>query len=255
MEDTFMPIDKLGRYLIRGYDWGLAVRNMDAPLQNASEISELPPVLPEEAKNAVSELFAGDPADIALLERADAIVDRWPELEDLREYLSDLCVLRIIVEGGQRDDDFFESKEWDAIEEQTGERGTELLNLLVYIRDCLENEAKPSISDFLYEFLMVDEEDFQDEMVIYEDFIRHQDMAESGSLKQLIQTGNGLRSVEMQEIFTPVMLFFKDRELKPGKVMLHLLNESRVPELHAGIYLLLTGFYLADSASGKASLN
>jgi hypothetical protein len=254
MENTSLPIAELSRQLIRGYDWGLSVRNMDEPLQNPAQISDLPPVLPEEAKTDFYSLFSKEKADIDLLEKADAVVDKWPELEDLREYLSDLCVLRIIVESGEREDDeFLESAEWDAIVDQTGERGTELLNLLVYLRDCLENQADPSLTDFLYEFLMVDDEDFQDELSIYEDFIRNQEMAEKGSLKQLIQTGNGLETTDMQEIFTPVMLFFKDRELKPGKVMLNLLNESQVPELHAALYLLLTGFYIADS--GKASLN
>lgn len=253
MENTSLPIAELSRQLLRGYDWGLAVRNMDAPLQNPKEISELPAVLPEEAKAAFFGLFTDEKADIDLLEKADNVVDKWAEMEDLREYLSDLCVLRIIVESGEREDDFLESPEWDAIVDQTGERGTELLNLLVYLRDCLENQADPSLTDFLYEFLMVDDEDFQDELSIYEDFIRNQEMAERGSLKQLIQTGNNLKTTEMQEIFTPVMLFFKDRELKPGKVMQNLLNESQVPELHAALYLLLTGFYIADS--GKASLN
>lgn len=249
MENSSSMIAELARQMLRGFNWGLAAQELDAPMRKPAEISALSMALPETAETALVDLFSNGPANAELISKADAVIDAWPQLEDLREYLVDLAVLYIIMEGGEQEgEEFLDGPEWAKIESVTEDRGTELLNLLVYLRDCRENEAEPSLDDFLDEFLLVSDEDFQEELSIYEEFIRSRDLVE-GSLKQLLQAGNAIRDPEMGEIYTPTMLFFKDRELKPGKLMMHLLNESRLPELHAALYLLLTGFYISDRAA------
>ncbi|MEM0996180.1 MAG: hypothetical protein AAGN35_03835 [Bacteroidota bacterium] len=251
MQENHLPISHFALQALQGLAWGLAARQLHDPLRKPEAIDSLPETLPEGAYTAVSDLFSQPDADIDLVGKADAIVDQFPDLEDLREYLMDLCALRIIEVGSEQEgEEFLEGKNWEQVEAKMEARGTELLNLLIYLRDCRENEIEPTLVDFLQEFLMVSDEDFQEELAIYEDLIRHQDLVD-GSLKQLIQTGNNLRDPEMQEIFTPTMLFFKGRLSGSSKLMLHLLNGSRIPEVHAAIYLLLVGFYRADAASSQ----
>ncbi|HHG85068.1 MAG TPA: hypothetical protein ENJ82_10020 [Bacteroidetes bacterium] len=252
MENTSQLIAELARQMLRGFNWGLAARTQEIPLRKPEEISQLAQSLSKEGETAVMELFTKFPANADIIAKADLVVDTWSALEDLREYLIDLCLLRIIVEGGEQEgESFLDGAAWEKVEQVTEDRGTEMLNLLVYLRDCGENETEPSLDDFLNEFLLVSDEDFQEELGIYEEFIRSRDIID-GSLQQLIQAGNAIRDPEMQEIYTPTMLFFKSRELKPGNLMLHLLNESRSPELHAALYLLMTGFYISD---GQANFN
>jgi hypothetical protein len=65
-------------------------------------------------------------------------------------------------------------------------------------------------------------------------------------LKQLIQIGNHGQDSEMREIFTPVMLFFREAEEKPGKLTLALLEGSALPELHCALYRLLCDAFKAE---------
>ena len=116
--------------------------------------------------------------DTAFVKAVDALVDAHSEIEDLREFLVDLAILQVITGGGEEGVDFLDSEDWQQMEADTEDRGTELLNLLVYLKDCAENEARPSLDDFLTEFLLVEEDEFQDEFFIYEPVIRHAGLLE-----------------------------------------------------------------------------
>ena len=51
-------------------------------------------------------------------------------------------------------EEYFDSEEWEEIEEKTVERGTELLNVFLYINEANDADAEISIGDFLNEFLL-----------------------------------------------------------------------------------------------------
>jgi hypothetical protein len=113
------------------------------------------------------------------------------------------------LENNQQDEDYFDTKEWLDIEDKTIERGTELLNLFLYISESKETESPISLEDFLHEFLLVDEDEFQDEHRIYEPLIEHQEVgeAEMESIRAIEQ--NILPSSEIKELFVPIVLFFQ----------------------------------------------
>src|SRR5690606_40187841 len=67
----------------------------------------------------------------------------------------------------------------DLIEEETIDRGSEMLNILLYLRECADDDIEPSLEDFLKEFLLVEEDEFQDEYRIYEKLIANQILIES----------------------------------------------------------------------------
>src|SRR5688572_1047826 len=61
----------------------------------------------------------------------DRTVDDNPKLEGLREILFDLLMINFFSADVKKlEEDYLDSKEWEDIEEETLDRGTELLNLL-----------------------------------------------------------------------------------------------------------------------------
>jgi hypothetical protein len=103
-----------------------------------------------------------------------------------------------------------ETPEWEQIEEQTLDRGTELLNLLLYLNECEDEDIEPGLDDYLKEFLLVDEDEFQDEYRIYEPVIAHQVLMES-PVEEINKVAAKLpEDSELKEIFYPMMCFFKN---------------------------------------------
>src|SRR5690606_22258280 len=112
--------------------------------------------------------------------RLDAVFDDFHGFEEMREVAFDLLLINFFAADAEKlEDDYLESDEWEAIEDQTIDRGTELLNVLLYLRECADESIEPQLSDYLKEFLLVDEDEFQDEHRIYEPVIANQLLVES----------------------------------------------------------------------------
>ncbi|MDO8994606.1 MAG: hypothetical protein Q7U83_16180, partial [Daejeonella sp.] len=110
----------------------------------------------------------------------DSVFDDQPVFEPLRELFFDLLLINFLNEDVRKlEEDYLDSPEWEKIEESTIDRGTELLNLLLYLQECQDEAIEPELSDFLREFLLVDEDEFQDEHRIYEEVIANQILVES----------------------------------------------------------------------------
>ncbi|WP_316803753.1 hypothetical protein [Pedobacter nototheniae] len=147
------------------------------------------------------------------VEAFDEVFDSNPKFEELREVYFDLLMVNFFSSDVQKlEEDYLESEEWANIEEETIDRGSELLNLLLYIKECHDEDLDPELSDFLKEFLLVEDDEFQDEFEIYEELISNQQLAES-SVEEICKTAPTLNiSDEMQELFVPFMVFFLDVE-------------------------------------------
>ncbi len=150
--------------------------------------------------------------ELGFLEKVDAFdaaFDEYPVFEELREVCFDLLMINFFANDMKKlDEDYLDSEEWAAIEEETIDRGTELLNLLLYINECHDERIKPELGDFLKEFLLVEEDEFQDEFHIYEDLISNQQLAESSIEDICSHAGMVDLGEEMEELFVPFMAFF-----------------------------------------------
>lgn len=135
-------------------------------------------------------------------------MDSHQDLDELEPYLFDLLVASFVsLENAGLPEGYFESQEWAEIEEETADCGSEWLNLLVYLEDCQMNEIEPEIEDFLNEFLLVEEDGFQDEYEIYENFIVLQGVvgeSEAEILKASRQSDSG----ELGPLLLVLLLFF-----------------------------------------------
>jgi hypothetical protein len=63
------------------------------------------------------------------------------------------------------------------MEDQYADRGSELLEVLTYIDECKEIEVMPDIEDFIYEYLLSENDPDQETMRLYEPLIRHRELS------------------------------------------------------------------------------
>jgi hypothetical protein len=176
---------------------------------------------------------------VALMDEA---FDDEPRLELLREIFFDLIMINFFSEDVKKlEEDYLDSKEWEDIEEETIDRGTELLNVLLYIRECHDEDIEPELDDFLKEFLLVEEDEFQDEHRIYEDVIANQILMES-SIEEIAKVSNQLSDEsDLKDLFYPIMSFFYQPE--PDKEEIETYAKNSVDaEFDAPVYSLLTSF-------------
>lgn len=188
------------------------------------------------------EVFGKDMNFMEKVSEFDEVFDEHPKFDELREVFFDLLMINFFTSDVNKlEEDYLESKEWEKIEDETIDRGTELLNLLLYINECHDEQIKPGLEDFLKEFLLVEEDEFQDEFHIYEDLISNQQLAES-SVQDICSNADLLDlSEEMEELFVPFMTFF----LQPNTnetVQNELAKFSNNKSFDVAVYTLITTF-------------
>jgi len=193
-------------------------------------------------KKNLLEVFDLDQGFLEKVDAFDAAFDEHPEFEELREVVFDLLMINFFANDMKKlDEDYLDSEEWASIEEETIDRGTELLNLLLYINECRDEHIKPELGDFLKEFLLVEEDEFQDEFHIYEDLISNQQLAESSIEDICSHAGMVDLGEEMEELFVPFMSFFF--QPKHDEAVVNELKEySANPGFDIAVYALITKF-------------
>ena len=188
------------------------------------------------------EVFSKDMNFLEKVAEFDEVFDEHPKFDELREVFFDLLMINFFTSDVNKlEEDYLESREWENIEEETIDRGTELLNLLLYINECHDEDIKPGLEDFLKEFLLVEEDEFQDEFHIYEDLISNQQLAES-SVEDICSNADIIElSEEMEELFVPFMTFF----LQPNTsetTQKEILKFSNNKSFDVAVYTLITNF-------------
>ncbi len=161
----------------------------------------------------LQEVFSLEMDFLTKVDTLDRTVDDNPKLEGLREVLFDLLMINFFSADVKKlEEDYLDSKEWEDIEEETLDRGTELLNLLLYLNECADENIEPELEDYLKEFLLVDEDEFQDEYRIYEPVIANQILMES-PVDEIAKVAAKIpEDSELKEIFYPMMCFFQNPE-------------------------------------------
>src|SRR5690606_35117756 len=188
------------------------------------------------------EIFAKDEAFMDKVSLMDRAFDDAPQFEELREIVFDLLMLNFFAADVKKlEDDYLESEEWEDIENQTIERGTELLNMLLYIRECADEQIEPQLHDYLKEFLLVDEDEFQDEHRIYEPVIAHQILVDSSYAEIAKIAGKIPQDHELAELFYPLMAFFYEQH-PTEKDMVVYLQQSANPAFDGAVYQLLVAY-------------
>lgn len=188
------------------------------------------------------EVFSKDLGFLEKVEEFDAAFDEHPAFDELREVFFDLLMINFFANDVKKlEEDYLDSEEWADIEEETIDRGTELLNLLLYINECHDEKIKPELDDFLKEFLLVEEDEFQDEFHIYEDLITNQQLVESSVEDICSHAGMIELGEEMEELFVPFMVFFHQPKAN-GEIIKELETYSSNKEFDIAVYSLIAAF-------------
>lgn len=199
--------------------------------------------------------FEGEPDFLKKLAKLDEVMDEYPYAEAIREVLVDILFIHFFSTDAQRlEEDYLDSPEWEKIEDQTIERGTELLNLFLYLKECNEEEEEPELSHFLKEFLLIDEDEFQDEYEIYEQVIANQILVEAETSEIARVSKSIPEDDEMKEVFYPLMSFFANPIFEEGEFNEYIKHSSNKPydaATLAGIY----AYYHGTAIFSKTFLN
>ncbi|WP_104382588.1 hypothetical protein [Sphingobacterium sp. HMA12] len=191
----------------------------------------------------IIQVFNTEATYLEKLELLDQSFDDYPLFDELREVYVDLLLMNFFSNDVLKlEDDYLDSEEWEAIEDETIDRGTELLNIFLYLGECKDDEIEPELDDFLKEFLLVDEDEFQDEHEIYEDIIANQILVDS-PYAEIAKVARGINPrSEVYELFYPVMSFFS--ELKPSDQQFEEYTaESNNKAFDLALYKVLSTYY------------
>lgn len=194
------------------------------------------------AQDRFDEVFKAPKDFLDKVDDMDAVFDDMPQLEPLREVFFDLLLVNFFSADVQRfEEDYLETPEWEGIEEQTLDRGTELLNMLLYLNECRDEQIEPSLEDYLKEFLLVDEDEFQDEYRIYEPLIANQILIES-PVSEIKRVADSIEDdSEIKELFYPLMTFFQ--HLQTGEdLKAELIKNSDEQAFDNSVYAILDTF-------------
>lgn len=168
---------------------------------------------------ALLDVFESDAPFMDKVANLDTVFDDEQRFEELREYAFDLLMINFFAADVEKlEEDYLDSEEWEAIEEETIDRGSEMLNILLYLRECADDDIEPSLEDFLKEFLLVEEDEFQDEYRIYEKLIANQILIESDFAAAAQVAKTLTEEEELFELFYPIIGFFC--EPKPSEEQL-----------------------------------
>lgn len=199
----------------------------------------------KDAKPLIKQLLNVFSAEKAYMEKVsdlDKAFDEQPSFDALREVIFDLLLINFFTDDVNKlEEDYLDSPEWEAIEEETLDRGTELLNVLLYLKECQDEDIEPELSDFLKEFLLVDEDEFQDEHRIYEEVIANQILMES-STEEIAKVAEKIKEdTELKDLFYSMMCFFRNPQPSPHEQ--EEVNSNAIqPAFDIAVYQLLINF-------------
>ncbi|MFA6260248.1 MAG: hypothetical protein WC760_02185 [Bacteroidia bacterium] len=193
---------------------------------------------PAVADKVINELDPLIESKISFLEKVNAfdqIFSLYPRLAPVGEYAFDL-LMSYHLEDKHGDENYFDTPEWLDIEDKTLERGTELLNITLYLTEARDNDVEIELEDFLNEFLLIDEDEFQDEYKIYEEIITNAELVDADP-EELIKTARAISiNPELKDLFVPLFLFFSQPD-QPINL------PSDITPVEVSLYYTLLEFY------------
>ncbi len=167
------------------------------------------------------------------IKQSDALALSLEDAEFVKELSFDWLMAAYLAEE-DKDEDFFDSPEFEQIEARYENRGTELMNLMVYLDECRENDIHPSYHDFVHEFLITDDEDVHEDISLYEDFLGLEEVLEApfeAFLPKLVQ----LSEQSALGSFLPVLASYFKNPLKGDKTLVSAILAGLKNPVEAGI--------------------
>lgn len=178
----------------------------------------------------------------AKLRDMDEVFKHYPTFEPLQEFCFDLLMVNFFAADSiHLGEEYLQSQEWSDIEDRVLDRGTEFLNLLLYINEAKESGAKITLDDFLKEFLLTEDDLYQDEYFIYEPIIKNQQLVQ-GEVKDIVDTAKNIKEEDLEDIYVPLMTFFNTANTFENRFE-QLLNHSSNKNTDAALLMAIQDFF------------
>lgn len=175
------------------------------------------------------------------LAELDHSLDQHPAFEPLYHYLFDLLMLSFIAsDSAQLDENYLESDEWLKIEEETSDRGSEMLNLYIYLTEAHTQEIPIDLHDYLNEFLLADDDLYQDDFFIYEEILANEEIAEAG-IDEILARSEEVSEEQLAEIYVPLLAFFNKSE-SAEEITAAIAASEHQTAIHLALYGALLAF-------------
>ncbi|MCS7029314.1 MAG: hypothetical protein NZ519_11180 [Bacteroidia bacterium] len=142
----------------------------------------------------------------------DKVCQQYNFLENLQEYFVDIGLIDFFIKSPlYAQEDYFETQEWLRIEEELADRGTELLNWLLYIEEAKSAQAEISLQNYIEDFLLIGDEmnEDQDNLKIYEPLIDVQDFLDQTPLDLFLLYERIPEDHPLKNIAFPMMCYFR----------------------------------------------
>ncbi len=177
----------------------------------------------------------------AKLAEMDKSMEAHPNFEPLYDYLFDLLMLSFIAsDSAQMDENYLDSEEWLKIEDETSDRGSEMLNMYIYLTEAATQEIDIDLMDFLNEFLLADDELYQDDFFVYEEILKNEEIAEA-DIAEILSAAEKVETDELREIYVPLLAFFDVHDTEED-VLKAISNSDYQKPIHLALYGALCAF-------------
>ncbi|GAB4345643.1 MAG: hypothetical protein OHK0038_25860 [Flammeovirgaceae bacterium] len=144
--------------------------------------------------------------------KTDEIGQKYTFLQPLNEYLVDIGLIDFFAHSpAYVKEDYFETQEWLQIEDKLAERGTELLNWLLYIEEAKSAQAEISLESYTEDFLLIGDEmnEDQENLKLYEPLIEAQDYLQYTPLDLFLLYEKLPDTHSLKNVFFPMMCYFR----------------------------------------------
>ncbi len=196
-------------------------------------------------------LFNGSNDWLVWLKEFDHLFVKHPSFLAHQEYFFDIFFVHALSLQEEKDEDFMESPEWVKVETKLENRGTELLNVLMYLKEVQESELRANLDDFLNEFVLDDEFDYQEDAEVYEEVITNKNWIEL-TYSEMVRNCEAIEDqTAIPEVFTPLFCFFKSPERTSINLMACILAGGK-NERNTAVSALLHAWYHGISAFPKS---
>lgn len=190
----------------------------------------------------LSEIFNSKDNFIKKIKALDSIIGEFKLPDDIGELIFDLLLFNFFSEDSQRlGESFFEGKEWEQIEDVIIDRGTELMNILLYLQECQDSDIKFSIDDYLDEYLISEDDFDNEEHEVYEAVIKNRDEIVLGDLETMAAISNQNSDSPLNDQLLPILLFFEAKNSLDKKQEL-ILKEGKNPAFQSAFLAVLSSF-------------
>lgn len=190
----------------------------------------------------LSEIFSSKDNFIKKIKALDTATGEFKLPDDIGELIFDLLLFNFFSEDSQRlGESFFEGKEWEQIEDVIIDRGTELMNILLYLQECQDSDIKFSIDDYLDEYLISEDDFDNEEHEVYEAVIKNRDEIVLGDLETMAAISNQNSDSPLNDQLLPILLFFEAKNSLDKKQEL-ILKEGKNPVFQSAFLAVLSSF-------------